>query len=79
MSVAALYVPSLSDELPIKLGETLRMIAEYEDEWCLVQRVGRADERGVVPRFCLVERQEVIPSSGRRVTSGLFQTSTFRK
>jgi hypothetical protein len=37
------------------------MIEEYEDEWCLVQRVGRTDQRGVIPRFCLIERQEIIP------------------
>lgn len=79
MTVAVLYVPSLSDELPIRLGETIRMIEEYEDEWCLVQRVGRTNERGVIPRFCLIERQEVIPRSEKRATSGLFQTSTFRK
>jgi hypothetical protein len=79
MTVAVLYVPSLSDELPIRLGETIRMIAEYEDEWCLVQRVGRTDERGVIPRFCLTERQEIIPRLGRRVSRGLLQTSKFRK
>jgi hypothetical protein len=79
MVVAVLYVPSLSDELPVRLGETIRMIEEYEDEWCLVQRVGRTDERGVIPRFCLAERQEVIPRAGQRTSSGLFQTSTFRK
>ena len=79
MIVAALYVPSLSDELPIRLGETIRMIEEYEDEWCLVQRVGRTDQRGVVPRFCLTERQEVIPRTGQPGLGGLFQTSTFRK
>lgn len=79
MTMTMLYVPSLSDELSIRLGETLRMIEEYEDEWCLVQRVGRTDERGVIPRFCLVERQEIIPSAGKRTTSGLLQTPTFRK
>jgi len=79
MVVAALYVPSLSDELPIRLGEAIRMIEEYEDEWCLVQRVGRADERGVVPRFCLIERQDVIPRTGQGGSGGLFQTSVFRK
>jgi hypothetical protein len=78
MVVAGLYVPSLSDELSIRLGETVRMVEEYEDEWCLVQRVGRTDERGVVPRFCLTERQEVIPRTGQRGSGGLFQTSTFR-
>lgn len=79
MVVAGVYVPSLSDELPIRLGETIRMIEEYEDEWCLVQRVGRTEEKGVVPRFCLTERQEVIPRAGQRGSVGLFQISTFRK
>ena len=79
MTVATLYVPSLSDELPIRLGETIRMIEGYEDGWCLVQRVGRTDERGVIPRFCLIERQEIIPRIGNRASIGLFQTSTFRK
>lgn len=79
MVVVALYIPSLSDELPIRLGETIRMVEEYEDEWCLVQRVGRTEERGVVPRFCLTERQEVIPRTGQRGSDGFFQTSTFRK
>lgn len=80
MVVAALYVPSLSDELPIRLGETIRMIEEYEDQWCLVQRVqGRSDERGVVPRFCLTERKDVTSRTVQRGSGGLFQPSTFRK
>ena len=78
--MSAVYIPSLSDELSIRLGETIRMIKEYEDEWCLVQRAGRTDERGVIPRFCLTERQEIIPRiTGKRISGGFFQTSTFRK
>ena len=77
--VAALYVPSLSDELSIRHGETIRMIEEFEDEWYLVQRVGQTDEKGVVPRLCLAERQEIIPRTGHWSLSGLFQTSTFRQ
>jgi hypothetical protein len=79
MTVATLYIPSLSDELPIRLGETLRMIEEYEDEWCLVQRVRRTDQRGVIPRFCLIERPEINPYTGKRASNGPFKTSTFRK
>ncbi|KAI0784402.1 hypothetical protein C8Q75DRAFT_736264 [Abortiporus biennis] len=61
MLVVCTFVPSLPDELRINLGETLRLIEEYEDEWCLVQRVGKSeDERGVIPRFCLQERPDVI-------------------
>ena len=61
MTVVYTFVPTLADELSIKLGETIRLIEEYEDEWCLVQRVGKPDaEKGVIPRFCHQERPEVI-------------------
>lgn len=63
MVVTCTFVPSLADELPIRLGETVRLLEEYEDEWCLCQRVGKSDaEKGVIPRFCLQERQDVIAS-----------------
>lgn len=54
MNVSDAFDPSMNDELLISVGETVRLLEEYEDEWCLVQRVGRVDaEKGVVPRFCL--------------------------
>lgn len=57
MLVEHTFIPSLADELSIKVGEVLTMLEEYEDEWCLVERLGgRSGERGVVPRFCLKER-----------------------
>lgn len=63
MVVTCTFVPSLADELAIKVGETLRLVEEYEDEWCLVQRIGKLDaEKGVIPRFCLQERPEIVAS-----------------
>ncbi|TFK88324.1 hypothetical protein K466DRAFT_77071 [Polyporus arcularius HHB13444] len=57
MLVEHTFIPSLADELAVKVGEVLNMLEEYEDEWCLVERLGsRSGERGVVPRFCLKER-----------------------
>ncbi|PIL24512.1 hypothetical protein GSI_14268 [Ganoderma sinense ZZ0214-1] len=57
MLVEHTFIPSLADELSIKVGDVLTMLEEYEDEWCLVERIGaRSGERGVVPRFCLKER-----------------------
>ncbi|KAH9843589.1 uncharacterized protein C8Q71DRAFT_729125 [Rhodofomes roseus] len=56
MLVQSTFKPSLSDELPIKAGEKLKMLEEYEDEWCLVQRIGGDMQKGVVPRFCLREQ-----------------------
>ena len=61
MQVTTSFQPSRSDELGLRVGETLRLIKEFEDEWCLVQRVGPPDaEKGVVPRFCLTERPRII-------------------
>ncbi|KAF9469383.1 hypothetical protein BDZ94DRAFT_378270 [Collybia nuda] len=63
MTVVTTFTPSLDDELAIKLGDTIRMVEEYRDGWCLVQRVGRLDApKGVVPRFCLRERRGVVPA-----------------
>ncbi|TFY76773.1 hypothetical protein EWM64_g7239, partial [Hericium alpestre] len=52
MDVATAFTPARDDELPIRVGEVLRLLEEFEDEWCLVQRVGVANEKGVIPRFC---------------------------
>lgn len=75
MVVACTFVPSLPDELQIRIGEPLRMLEEYEDEWCLVQRVGKLDaDRGVIPRFCLQEvpaQQAAPPKRSSLVPSGL--------
>ncbi|KAI0005908.1 hypothetical protein BJV74DRAFT_5162 [Russula compacta] len=61
MLVTTSFEPTLDDELRLRTGETLRLIKEFEDEWCLVQRVGPPDaEKGVVPRFCLTERPRII-------------------
>lgn len=74
MNVVNSFEPSMEDELMITVGETIRILEEYEDEWCLVQRVGRIDaEKGVVPRFCLTERLEVIPTHPRLPSVGSFR------
>lgn len=39
MVVTATFTPSLSDELPLSIGETVSMLEEYIDGWCFVQRV----------------------------------------
>lgn len=73
MLVEHTFVPSLADELSIKVGEVLNMLEEYEDEWCLVERIGsRSSERGVVPRFCLKER----PRGHKRGQSSVSSSKT---
>lgn len=60
--VESAFTTTLHDELQICVGETLRLLEEYEDEWCLVQRVGPKNaEKGVIPRFCVVEKPEMPP------------------
>jgi hypothetical protein len=60
MLVKINFNPTRDDELAVRSGEILHLIKEFEDEWCLVQRVGRGKaELGVIPRFCLVERPRV--------------------
>ena len=72
MAVVCTFTPSLQDELSISVGEPVTLLEEYEDEWCLVQRVGKADsERGVIPRFCLQEAP-TLPS--RRTSFGALRT-----
>lgn len=63
MNVISTFEPSLDDELPVQIGETVHVLDEYQDGWALVQRVGRMDApKGVVPRDCLAERERIIPT-----------------
>lgn len=65
MLVSTSFQPTRDDELGVRAGETLRLLKEFEDEWCLVQRVGRSDaKKGVVPRFCLTDRPRVVKDRG---------------
>lgn len=80
MSVVTTFTPSLEDELPIKIGDTVRMLEEYRDGWCLVQRVGRIDApKGAVPRFCLQERRGVVPMMPtRKFSNGSLKSQGWR-
>ena len=54
MTVAARYSPNLPDELPVKLGDIVRIITEYKDGWCFAQLLGTIDApKGVIPLVCL--------------------------
>jgi hypothetical protein len=76
--VSTTFQPSRDDELAVRAGDTLRLLKEFEDEWCLVQRVGRPNaEKGVVPRFCLVDRPRAI--KGGVSLSGLSSNGIRRK
>ena len=74
MVVTTSFESNLPDELSLRTGETLRLIREYDDEWCLVQRVGRyTADKGVVPRFCLSERPRVVKDYVR-FSNSIFNT-----
>jgi len=73
MIVTASFEPTRPDELRLRAGETLRLIREFDDEWCLVQHIGRLTERGVVPRFCLSERPRVVKNYVR-LSNSIFNT-----
>jgi len=54
MTVVARYTPNLPDELHVKLGDIVRVIAEYKDGWCFAQLLGTIDApKGVIPLVCL--------------------------
>jgi hypothetical protein len=54
MTVVARYSPNLPDELHVKLGDIVRIIAEYKDGWCFAQLLGTIDApKGVIPLVCL--------------------------
>jgi len=50
-TVVCSFIPSLPDELTISIGETLSVLAGYEDGWSLC--VNRRGKQGMVPNECL--------------------------
>ena len=50
-TIVCTFIPSLPDELTIFVGETLRVLAEYEDGWSLCMDCRGV--RGMVPNECL--------------------------
>ena len=47
------FTPNLEDELSIATGESVRVVAVYDDGWCKVGKLGAGGEEGVVPYECL--------------------------
>jgi len=50
-TVVISFIPSLPDELTISIGETLRVLAGYEDGWSLC--MNSRGKKGMVPNDCL--------------------------
>ena len=49
--VRCIFEPRLPDELRIRVGDAMRVLAEYDDGWGLCENTG--GERGMVPLQCL--------------------------
>ncbi|EJU00707.1 hypothetical protein DACRYDRAFT_108774 [Dacryopinax primogenitus] len=67
MVVVSTFTPALSDEMSIQVGQILKLVEEYDDGWCLVERKavnGQKAEQGAVPRFCLDEIHPDEPGTG---------------
>jgi len=81
-TVVCTFITSLPDELSIKIGEMVRVLAEYDDGWSLCMNMN--GEQGMVPLECLKQRgggmglvppvTEIRPASRR--TSSLVDVST---
>jgi len=61
------FIPSLPDELTISIGETLRVLAGYEDGWSLCMNF--QGKQGMVPNECLEKSVSsmgllLLPSNG---------------
>ncbi|KAL0946493.1 hypothetical protein HGRIS_012711 [Hohenbuehelia grisea] len=50
-AVVSTFIPTLPDELSISLGDTVRVLAEYDDGWALCASM--IGEKGMVPLECL--------------------------
>ncbi|KAF9356515.1 hypothetical protein BGX26_005170 [Mortierella sp. AD094] len=52
-NVVATYAPVLDDEIEIGLGESVTILQEYDDGWCLGINNSRNGIKGVLPRHCM--------------------------
>lgn len=55
-TVISTFKPTLPDELTIRLGQPIRVLAEYDDGWSLCTNLDGSGEQGMVPLECLDRR-----------------------
>ncbi|KAF9183859.1 hypothetical protein BGZ51_003720 [Haplosporangium sp. Z 767] len=63
-NVVATYTPALADEIEIGLGDTVTILQEYDDGWCMGINNTRNGIKGVFPRHCLEGGQYDEPQYG---------------
>jgi hypothetical protein len=50
------FFPQLQDELPVSIGDTVRILQSFDDGWALVEQIGSPNgERGFIPLECFLE------------------------
>ncbi|KAG0026682.1 hypothetical protein BGZ81_006187 [Podila clonocystis] len=52
-NVVATYTPALADEIEIGLGDSVTILQEYDDGWCMGVNNTRNGSKGVFPRHCV--------------------------
>lgn len=52
-NVVATYTPALADEIEIGLGDSVTILQEYDDGWCMGVNNTRNGIKGVFPRHCV--------------------------
>jgi len=55
MDVVNDFHPTLPDELTVTAGQTVQLLDEYTDGWCMIHFLGVGAAKGVIPRCCLAE------------------------
>ncbi|KAI1310230.1 hypothetical protein EDD11_003876 [Mortierella claussenii] len=52
-NVVAIYQPALADEIEMGLGDSVTILQEYDDGWCMGVNNSRGGAKGVFPRHCV--------------------------
>ncbi|KAF9348972.1 hypothetical protein BGX26_012681 [Mortierella sp. AD094] len=52
-NVVATYTPALADEIEIGLGDSVSILQEFDDGWCMGVNNSRGGAKGVFPRHCV--------------------------
>lgn len=66
--VRCTYIPNLPDELSVTVGETVRVLNEYDDGWALC--LNMHNEQGVVPLECLDRSNALAKGPGHYLGQG---------
>ncbi|KAI0081520.1 hypothetical protein K474DRAFT_1570752, partial [Panus rudis PR-1116 ss-1] len=64
------FVPTLHDEMPVKPGDEVRVLASYDDGWALAENVNNG-QQGLFPIDCLRMPHEDLPAflAAKRLSS----------